>query len=211
MADRLAGLVLPDRTPVEKPRPLAGSPAATTGKPEAPAAGGRRRWRLHRPRGERGDWLIAASGIALGVICALFPWYIFFNQEQFGVRPLRFEGQRARLLPPERLAYQPSLIGPRSLRQEMGVGELDQMAVGTVEQDRSRAVPLDEQPFPGPPSEFRLIHVTAGRAMIEDADGFWIVQRGARLPDGSRVAAIEKREGTWALVTSRNQVVTLSP
>ena len=38
------------------------------------------------------DVVIAALGIALGLTCAFFPWYIFFNQEKFGVRPMKFEG-----------------------------------------------------------------------------------------------------------------------
>ena len=40
----------------------------------------------------RSDVLIATFGIGLGLVCALFPWYIFFNQEQFGIRALKFEG-----------------------------------------------------------------------------------------------------------------------
>ncbi|TPO11857.1 hypothetical protein FJ980_04530, partial [Mesorhizobium sp. B1-1-5] len=37
----------------------------------------------------RSDFVIAALGITLGLICALFPWYIFFNQEQFGVQAIK--------------------------------------------------------------------------------------------------------------------------
>ena len=40
----------------------------------------------------RSDLTVAALGITLALICALFPWYIFFNQDQFGVRAMKFQG-----------------------------------------------------------------------------------------------------------------------
>ncbi len=46
--------------------------------------------------------------------------------------------------------------------------------------------------------------------MIEDSDGLWVVQRGSQLPDASRVAAIEQRDGRWVLVTTHDKVVELS-
>ena len=38
--------------------------------------------------------------------------------------------------------------------------------------------------------------------MIEDDAGLWVVQPGSMLPDSSRVAAIEQRDGKWVLVTT---------
>src|SRR5437868_3353713 len=46
----------------------------------------------NRKADRRSDLVVAALGITLGLICALFPWYIFFNQEQFGVQAIRFGG-----------------------------------------------------------------------------------------------------------------------
>ena len=48
--------------------------------------------KLNRKADRRSDFVIAALGVTLGLICALFPWYIFFNQEQFGVRAIKFGG-----------------------------------------------------------------------------------------------------------------------
>jgi hypothetical protein len=59
--------------------------------------------------------------------------------------------------------------------------------------------------------QFRLVHVANGRAMIEDDAGLWVVQAGSMLPDSSRVARIEKRDGKWVLVTSTDRVVALTP
>ena len=43
-------------------------------------------------RDRRSDLTLAALGVTLGLICALFPWYIFFNPEEFGVRAMKFGG-----------------------------------------------------------------------------------------------------------------------
>ena len=59
--------------------------------------------------------------------------------------------------------------------------------------------------------QFRLVHVANGRAMIEDDAGLWVVQAGSMLPDSSRVAGIEQRDGKWVLVTSTDRVVALTP
>lgn len=155
----------------------------------------------------RSDLVVAGLGVALGLICALFPWYIFFNQEQFGVRAMRLGGQGvnsgrvlADNLPPARISELPELPG-----------ELDLFSTGNIASDPTRDPPgSDEQPFPGAAVEFRLVHVANGRAMIEDDAGLWIVQSGSRLPDSSRVAAIEQRAGKWVLVTSKEQVFELS-
>ena len=34
----------------------------------------------------RGDRLLAGAGILLAVASAAFPWYVFFNQDKFGIR-----------------------------------------------------------------------------------------------------------------------------
>ena len=47
--------------------------------------------------------------------------------------------------------------------------------------------------------------------MIEDEAGLWVVQTGSTLPDSSRVASIEQRNGKWVLVTSTDRVIALTP
>ncbi|MBZ9732854.1 hypothetical protein LB534_06265 [Mesorhizobium sp. CA18] len=154
----------------------------------------------------RSDFVIAALGITLGLICALFPWYIFFNQEQFGVQAIKFGGS-----------------GSNSGREGGGVvaersepltvkdipnADIDLFATGTVQDDPAPAP--GDQPFPAAASEFKMVHVANGRAMIEDDTGLWIVQRGSVLPDSSRVASIEQRGGKWVIVTSADKVIQLS-
>jgi hypothetical protein len=178
--------------------------------------------RKTKPRDETGRWqasdfVVAGLGLALGVGCAVFPWYIFFNQEKFGVRAVRFEGNA------DQLRSAGMRITEPRLDMEMDVGmvlpeQLDLFATGTVTQEQDEQ---DEQPpspplpvvqaFPGPPVDYRMIHATPGRAMIADDTGMWVVQRGSLLPDNSAVASIEQRDGGWVLVTTAKKVIQLSP
>ncbi|MBZ9988076.1 hypothetical protein LB572_13335 [Mesorhizobium sp. BH1-1-5] len=159
-----------------------------------------------RSADRRSDFVIAALGITLGLICALFPWYIFFNQEQFGVQAIKFGGSGSNSgrdgggIVAER-------SGPLTAK-DVPNADIDLFATGTVQDDP--APPPGDQPFPAAASEFKMVHVANGRAMIEDDTGLWIVQRGSVLPDSSRVASIEQRGGKWVIVTSTDQVIQLS-
>lgn len=208
----------PDEAPPPKPaRPAAPAPvkqpsapasAATPAKPSpAPARTGKKK----KKKMDRGDVTMAVLGATLAVTCALFPWYIFFNQEKFGVREFVFSGGGT-ARPTPGVAYQPQYIGKPFANAEVPKMELDFFPTATLPsgQEPVRAVPASEQPFPADRVAFRLIHVANGRAMIEDSDGLWVVQRGSQLPDASRVAAIEQREGRWVLVTSDDRVVELA-
>ena len=161
---------------------------------------------------DRGDLTIGALGVVLGLTCALFPWYIFFNQEKFGVKEFVFEGSRS-VTPPADIAYQPRLVGRHFQTGEVPRMDLDFFPTATLpgENEPVRAVPAAEQPFPSDLVNFRLVHVANGRAMIQDDDGLWIVQPGSRLPDASQVASIEQRDGGWVLVTTHDKVVLLEP
>jgi hypothetical protein len=164
-------------------------------------------------RDRRGDLIIAGLGVALGLGCALFPWYIFFNQEKFGIRAMKFEGQRQREAGPIYLGSQPDRVGAPMTVEDIPPMKLDLFSTGTLPESDGggEAAPgLDEQPFPPEINEFRLVHVANGRAMIADDTGLWVVQRGSRLPDNSRVAGIEQRDGKWVLVTSADKVIELS-
>jgi hypothetical protein len=163
----------------------------------------------------RSDMVIVGSGLALAIGCALFPWYVFFNQEKFGVQAMNFSGNEAGTTMPSDLVYPPELV-----RRELNPGEipmlsLDLLSTGTLpdkDDPASRGVPLADQPFPGEKRkvEFSLVHVANGRAMIEDEDGLWVVQKGSTLPDASKVASIEKRDGVWVLVTDADRVIQMA-
>jgi hypothetical protein len=162
--------------------------------------------RLGKKADRRSDFVIAALGITLGLICAVFPWYIFFNQEQFGVQAIKFGGTGT-----NSGRAGGGVVAERSApltAKDVPAASLDLLATGTVQDDPSPAPA--EQPFPADAAKFRMVHVANGRAMIEDDAGLWIVQRGSILPDTSQVSSIEQRNGKWVMVTSTNQVIELS-
>lgn len=155
----------------------------------------------------RSDFVVAALGLTLGLICALFPWYIFFNQDQFGVQAIKFGGSGTNAGRNAGGSQMENAGAPLTAKDLPP--DVDLFATGTL-QDTTVAPPgVDEQPFPADP-KFRMVHVANGRAMIEDDAGLWIVQRGSKLPDSSIVSSIEQRGGKWVLVTSTDQVIELS-
>jgi hypothetical protein len=165
--------------------------------------------RLGKRADRRSDFVIAALGITLGLICALFPWYIFFNQEQFGVQAVKFGGGGSNA---GRVGGGSLLENADAPLTEKDIPAVDLFATGTLQdpEDPSQAPGVDQQPFPADVAKFRVVHVANGRAMIEDDAGLWVVQRGSLLPDSSRVSAIEQRGGKWVLVTSTDHVIELS-
>lgn len=163
------------------------------------------------PRIEKGDrrsdFVVAALGVTLSLICALFPWYIFFNQEQFGVQAIKFGGKgdnAGRLVTESRSGSDPTPLGIQEISKN-----LDLFTTGNVPDDMQKESP-GAQPFPGDAIAFKLVHIANGRAMIEDNTGLWIVQNGSKLPDSSRVTSIEQRGDKWVLVTSTNKVFEIS-
>ena len=165
-----------------------------------------------RRRISRSDAIMAVLGVSLAVVCAVFPWYIFYNQEQFGVRAMKFEGNQSSRAPAS-LSHQPMRVGQPMDVRDVPIMELDLLSTATVPGagEQTEVPELEDQPFPPDTVEYHLIHVANGRAMIEDEDGIWVVQPGSILPDSSRVAAIEQREGRWVLVTTFDRIIELIP
>ncbi|GAA5665264.1 hypothetical protein NJB95_14705 [Brucella intermedia] len=67
----------------------------------------------------------------------------------------------------------------------------------------------DGQAMPKP--VFALREVVGGMAMIEDTSGYWFVEKGSLLPDGSRLVSIGRGAGTWQLTTSSGDVIQKAP
>jgi hypothetical protein len=161
-----------------------------------------------RRRDRRGDLTVAALGITLGLICAMFPWYIFYNPDKFGPPVIRLGG-RVDLRPSNGIGAgydRPGIL----LQGEDPAADLDLVSTGTTSADtpeKAREKAAENQPFPGPPVPFKVVHIENGRAMMEDDSGFFIVQRGSVLPDSTRVTAIEQRAGKWVVLTSGDEVM----
>ena len=177
-------------------------------EPVAPPKPARQRRRVSTT-----DRVLGLTGVALACAAAFFPWYVFFNEEKFGIRVA--DWGRTRDLPegPGRNVFS---VSPLAMvdKDDEGSGEssgttVDPLVTATVSKLGAEKPASDEmpqaQPFPGR-SGFRLLHVANGRALIEDNSGMYMVRVGSILPDNSRVATLEQRDGKWVIVTSTGEV-----
>lgn len=168
---------------------------------------------IARPRTKSiwADRLLITAGVTMAAAAAFFPWYVFFNEDKFGIRVAAID--RSRDLPhtgPRNVfSVSPMAMVNKNKNPNPPAQSLDQLTTATVSsigKTKPSADPaLEEQPFPGQ-TGFRLMHVANGRAMIEDRTGMYIVRVGSILPDQSRLAAIEQKDGKWVIVTSKGDV-----
>jgi hypothetical protein len=157
-----------------------------------------------------GDRVLLAAGITLAAASAFFPWYVFFNEDKFGLSadPMA----RTRDLPPgpgrQVFSVSPLAMIDSTEDEPVPADPLDALTTATASSlgDEKEAGPLpQEQPFPGK-GGFRLLHVANGRALIEDGSGMYMVRIGSILPDNSKLANLEQRSGRWVIVTSTGEI-----
>lgn len=203
-----------DRNAPEPERPLAGSVKPTVGPATPPMP-----QRLRPPKRARltEDILLGLFGVALGLGSAFFPWYVFFNQEKFGIRAVKLDSDIQSVDGLSSSTPQmPRIADPAEIKEITSL-DLDRLPTGTTPQEEpdgqaTGSVPaIIEQPYPHHEAEFRVIHIENGRAMIEDDSGLWIVQRGSTLPDMTKVTSIEQRDSGWVVVTSGKRVLAITP
>ena len=152
------------------------------------------------------DRIIGWSGAVLALAAAFFPWYVFVNEDKFGLEALRAMVSGDPAVPSRRstLDNNSGGIPDRKISTALAPSE-DNIVTGTVPaveepaSDTEQALPA--QPFPAAPRNFRLLKVIKGQAMIEDATGIYVVRKGDVLPDRTKVADLEQRDGKWVLVT----------
>ena len=155
------------------------------------------------------DKTLVGVGLALAGASAFFPWYVFLNPDKFGIHVA--EGDRSRDLPNwpgrEIVSVSPLAMVNKnpSAPKDIIPDPLTTATVSNVGREDDKGQPAEEQPFPGK-SPFHLLHVANGRALIEDDTGMYVVRIGSILPDNSRLATIEQRDGKWVIVTSTGDV-----
>lgn len=161
------------------------------------------------------DRAIVLAGFALAAVAAIFPWYVFFHQESFGVNPMEWGSTRDL---PDIPGKPVAMVSPLAIPDEKDgtpsvATSFDPITTATVGDyaDRTDSTgsgsgdPLDQE-FPGTP-QYQLLHVANGRALIEDSSGLYMVQVGSKLPDNSTLASMEERDGKWVIVTSEGEIV----
>ncbi|WP_420410616.1 flagellar protein [Hoeflea sp.] len=165
-------------------------------------------------RKRSGDRVLAATGFLLATAAAFFPWYVFFNQESFGIAPMGYSETRELPDVPGRAIVNVSPLAiPAQPNSSDQPSAFDPIVTATVPEGPDSAVDAagsiengGAQAFPGKP-RYRLLHVANGRALIEDKSGMYIVRIGSVLPDNSRLARLEQRDGNWVIVTSNGEVI----
>lgn len=157
------------------------------------------------------DRIIGYSGAALALTAAFFPWYVFFNSAKFGVDAT--VSLIARNFPgwADRTPFSPSPSSFQNKDAQAGEkGNQDQLLTGTVpglsDTDMKSDPSAVEQPLPARETKFHLLHVSKGKALIEDDNGVYVVGPGSQLPDLSKVASVEERSGEWVIVTDKGLV-----
>lgn len=161
-----------------------------------------------------GDRLLIGTGVTMAFAAAMFPWYVFFNEDKFGIRPADWGTTRD--LPPgpgkDVFSVSPlAMVNKNHDTEIRQIPDIDNLTTATAtESGLGKVEPAQkskvlEQPFPGQ-SGFRLLHVANGRALIEDSSGMYLVRVGSILPDESKVAMLEMRQGHWVIVTSKGDV-----
>jgi hypothetical protein len=158
------------------------------------------------------DKALVGTGITLATVAMFFPWYAFLNQDKFAMPPL-WKGLTRDV--PEKIgtpgmgsAPQAAPSDPSRTLTDERQEAIDQLVTATVPAAPAEKAPDDtvlEQPFPVK-STFKLVHVAGGRALIEDESGMYVVRVGSPLPDNSRLATLEERDGGWVMITSNGDV-----
>ncbi len=145
-------------------------------------------------------------GLMLAGGAVAFPWYVYFNPEQFSPPRIEYSGNGELFGEPEDRsgAFEQRMI---SLRGEI----LDPVETGTVEPANISSGSSGDQPFPGRSNAYRVLHVANGLALVRDDTGIFIVQLNSRLPDGQVIKEMRRQDQKWELVTSGNEIVGETP
>ncbi|HXV32147.1 MAG TPA: flagellar protein [Sinorhizobium sp.] len=157
------------------------------------------------------DKILGGVGLAMAAFATFFPWYALLHQDEFSM-PSLWQGSVRNL--PERAGREVVTVSPLAMpdADEEIAAAIDRLTTATVPGlGQGPAAGEDEagagleQPFPDSP-RFKLMHVVNGRALIEDESGMYVVRIGSTLPDNSRLATFEQRNGRWVMVTSKGEV-----
>jgi hypothetical protein len=158
------------------------------------------------------DRMLTGGMIIVAATAAALPWYVFFNPEKFGISG---NGWEALKHVPQRNGGGVTAIVPHvdegltsDGRKDATKADIDALTTATVQttgQGQNSNTDGKFQPFPGG-TRFKLLHVSNGRALIEDKSGMFLVQIGSVLPDESRLLSMTNVEGKWQIVTSAGEL-----
>jgi hypothetical protein len=166
-----------------------------------------------RQRDKRFDGYIKGAGFVLATICAVLPFVMYYDILEARPRP-EVTGKTVRdPLDRSNQKVVRKNNGREATLSKTKDGTLDPMTTATTSAltgDRLDGInAASKQPYPDKPI-FLLREVVGGLVMIEDNSGYWFVEKGSALPDGSTLVAIERGNatGSWQIKTSDGEVIS---
>ncbi|MBQ9353336.1 MULTISPECIES: hypothetical protein [unclassified Phyllobacterium] len=166
-----------------------------------------------RQRDKRFDGYIKGAGFVLATICAILPFVMYYDIWEARPKP---EATGKTVRDPLDRTNQKVVRknnGTEVSLSKTKTGEVDLMTTATTSAltgDRLAGInAASKQPFPDKPV-FLVREVVGGLVMIEDNTGYWFVEKGSPLPDGSTLVAIERGNGngSWQIKTSDGEVIS---
>lgn len=158
------------------------------------------------------DRMLTGGLIVVAATAAALPWYVFFNPEKFGISGAGWEALKNM---PQKDGGGVMAIVPHvdegltsDGRKDAATPDIDALTTATVQttgEGQNTNTDGKSQPFPGG-TRFKLLHVSNGRALIEDKSGMFLVQIGSVLPDESRLLSMSNVEGKWQIITSAGEL-----
>jgi len=164
------------------------------------------------------DHYLKVSAIALAVVCAMLPVVTYLQRVDLSpskkndtkiTDPLNRTDQKT-------VRHFPSFRPNEEAASNEGI---DTMKTGSI-MSNGKGLPgatdgqggegsSEGKPLPKP--VFALREVVGSMAMIEDISGYWFVEKGSLLPDGSRLVSIRRGQsgGNWQLTTSTGGVIDM--
>lgn len=164
------------------------------------------------------DSYLKAAGVALAAGCAVLPFVMYFDTLQTTLS--RSSPSESEVRDPLDRSKQKVFLTGRNKAFERPEAdktrEIDPIRTATTARvaspeeaaERERA---KDQPYPDVPV-YLLREVVGGLAMIEDDTGYWFVEKGSHLPDGTTVEKITKSasNGIWQITTSAGDIISLT-
>ncbi|RCW82276.1 hypothetical protein [Phyllobacterium bourgognense] len=169
--------------------------------------------RVGRPRDKRFDGYLKSVGFMLAVGSFVLPFVMYYDILDAQSTPMSSGKKVNDPLNRSNQKVVRETHGRNGASPGKPSAELDPMTTATtadLKEDRVASVDeASKQPFPGQPV-FLLREIVGGLVMIEDDSGYWFVEKGATLPDGSKLVAIERGVGkdSWQIKTSEGDVIS---
>lgn len=165
-----------------------------------------------KQRDKRFDGYLKTAGFGLAVVSFVLPFVMYYDILDARPKP---EASGIQVRDPLNRANQKVVRETRGKIASTSPNsseELDPMTTATTSEltaDRfAKMEDASKQPFPGKP-QFLVREVVGGLVMIEDETGYWFVEKGSPLPDGSTLVAIQRgtAPGSWNIKTSDGTVI----